>query len=439
MNSIVLLKVIDKATILLTIVMLLLSCYPPFVVKAQEDECSEARLRDLKISIINCEGENENKCTVGESGPITQTASENIPQPHKAVLERAAAKYSVNPNLLAALFLSEQGNVWKPFNSPWASSHAGASGPFQFMPRTWSAYRDDGNGDGVMDIMNFEDAAFAAAKLAATGTNQSTPLGDLSRPFAPGTMIYFSATYNWGGSNVQNKTNPSSPISAAPRETQNYMNNIHALISSNFTKSGHANYGPPRMPGESGGGGAPEPNGSPAENTCESSGSTTGLVTTDPAAAKQIVTSSTNIVWGNYGSATSQKADVQNCLSATTLIAFATMAQKAGAPLPINALATDHGGCNSSGGSLHNHGRAIDIGYYGNNSRGADRHKPEGDVVYKFLFDNREVLKIDELIWQYPPSGYKCINDGNVGECDSIYNAATMNQHYHHIHVGFKS
>lgn len=421
-----------------SIVVFLFSAYPPNITHAQEPDCSEARLRDLKVAIINCEGDISNTCKVGESGPITLTASENIPEPHKSVLERAASKYAVNPNLLAALFLTEQGNIWKPFNGPWASSPAGASGPFQFMPGTWASYKEDGNGDGVMDIMNFEDAAYAAAKLAATGTNQSTPLGDLNRPFEPGTILYFSATYNWGEGNIRRRgINPNSPITAAPRETQNYMNNIHALISSNFTRSGHSAYGPPRA-SDAPASQPPAGTNSPA-NTCTSSGSNTDLVTNDPATARQIILSSANIQWGNYGSATSQKKDVQDCLTQTTLVGLATIAQNAGVQVPINAMATDHGGCNGGTRSLHNHGRGIDIGYYGSNSRGADRHKPEGDIMYKFLFDNREVLQIDELIWQYPPTGYKCINDGVVGECDTIYDAATMNQHYHHIHIGFKS
>ena len=401
----------------------------------------QKRLVDLVVSSVTSESPSGTptggcECSVGSNGPISMTASNNIPEPHKAVFERAASKFAVNPNLIAALFLSEQGNVWKPFDSPWASSPAGASGPFQFMPGTWGAYKEDGNGDGVTDIMNFEDAAYAAAKLAATGTNQSTPLGDLNKPFAPNTMIFFSATYNWGGGNVQNKTNPDSPITAAPKETQNYMNNIHMVISSDFTKSGHSAYGPPRMPGQT-------VNQTPADGTntssgnCVSSGGDTGLATSNPTEARQKILSSSNVMWGNYGSATSQKSDIEGCMTDTALISIATIIQNSGVQIPVNALATDHGGCSASGGSLHNHGRAIDIGYYGNASAGADRHKPEGDTLYKFLFDNRNVLKIDELIWQYPPSGYKCIDGGNVGECDTIYNAATMNQHYHHIHVGF--
>ncbi len=414
----------------------------PIKVWAQEQACTEALLRDLSVAMVNCKGDT-NKCTVPASGPISVTSSKNIPEPHKTVLERAASQHSVNPNLLAALFLTEQGNIWKPFSGPYATSSAGASGPFQFMPGTWAAYKSDGNGDGKMDIQNFEDAAFAAGKLAATGSNQTTPLGDLAKPFAPGTLIFFSATYNWGGGNVSRKTNPDSPITAAPTETQNYMRNIHALITSDFTQSGHKAYGPPRQPGAPSTPGPADPADEatgaevPGGDTCTSTGSATSLVTTDPNQARTIILASDKMVWGNYGSATTQKEDIKSCMTDQSLISIATIAEQSGVKIPVNALATDHGGCTGSGGSFHNSGQAIDIGYYGNNSKGQDRHVPDGDKLYKFLFDNREVLKINELIWQYPQQGYQCINNGKPGECDKIYNAATMDVHYHHIHVGF--
>lgn len=427
-----LINILDKGLLLCVVLIFALSFPAPMRVSAQAAECNERQLRDLGVTIVNCAGDT---CSPS-STPIPMASSSNIPEPHKAVIERAAARFSVNPNFIAALYLSEQGNVWKPFEGPYASSRAGASGPFQFMPGTWAAYKEDGNGDGVADIQNFEDAAFAASKLAATGTNQNTPLGDLSRPFAPDTLIFFSAVYNWGGGNVQRKTNPDSPLSAAPTETQNYMKNVHALISSNFTQSGHPSYGPPRSPGQTG---TPTPQAPPGTSGagCLSTGLGTGLVTNDPNQARDIILRSQNIDWGNFGSAVTQIEDVRSCLKPDALLALATMAEKSGVRIPINAIARDHGGCDGSTSSLHNQGLAIDIGYYGSDSQGADRHVPDGDVLYKFLYDNRVALKINELIWQYPHTGFQCINDGNLGECDTLYSAATMNIHYHHIHVAF--
>lgn len=422
--------------ICLSLLMVIFCVMPSAQIKvwAQENICSEAKLRNLGVAVLNCSGDIQ--CAPGVATPISMVASNNIPEPHKSVLERAASQFSVNPNFLAALFLTEQGNIWKPFEGPYASSPVGASGPFQFMPGTWNQYKEDGNGDGVANVQNFEDAAYAAAKLVATGTDQSTPLGDLAQPFAPNTLIYFSAAYNWGGGNLQSRTNPNSPLSAAPTETQNYMKNVHTLLSSDFTQSGHSAYGPPRLPGEA----VPAPTvaSTVAGNNCVSNGSATSLVTTDPVRARSIILSSSNIVWGNSGSAPTQKEDISNCLEDPALLAIATIAERVTVKIPVNALATDHGGCDKTQRGLHNRGLAIDIGYHGNNSQGSAWHVADGDTLYKFLQDNRNTLSIDELIWQYPPNGYRCMDNGKVGECDRLYSPAIMNQHYHHIHVSFK-
>jgi len=45
------------------------------------------------------------------------------------------------------------------------ASYAGAVGPMQFLPATWSAYGVDGDGDGRIDVMNPVDALHGAARL----------------------------------------------------------------------------------------------------------------------------------------------------------------------------------------------------------------------------------------------------------------------------------
>ncbi|MDD7937678.1 murein transglycosylase [Actinomycetospora lutea] len=53
-----------------------------------------------------------------------------------------------------------------------------AVGPLQFIPSTWAKWRSDGNGDGVADPNNIDDAALAAGRyLCANGRDLATGPG----------------------------------------------------------------------------------------------------------------------------------------------------------------------------------------------------------------------------------------------------------------------
>ncbi len=84
----------------------------------------------------------------------------------RELAQRAAAAYGIDWKLVEAVWQIESGKRWKSG----VQSSAGAQGPMQFMPGTWRTYATDGNGDGVADITDAQDAVYAGAKyLAANG------------------------------------------------------------------------------------------------------------------------------------------------------------------------------------------------------------------------------------------------------------------------------
>lgn len=117
----------------------------------------------------------------------------DIPDELKPIFTAAGNKHQVQPAFVAAIFYKEHGENF-PVSGPWASSPAGANGPFQFIEKTWegwscpgntngifetdpskicAGYGQDGDGDGVADVQNLMDAGFAAADLL--GANGAAP------------------------------------------------------------------------------------------------------------------------------------------------------------------------------------------------------------------------------------------------------------------------
>ncbi|HSW37391.1 MAG TPA: hypothetical protein VLG37_03430 [Candidatus Saccharimonadales bacterium] len=241
----------------------------------------------------------------GGCQPSGTTVSSNlpasVPEPHKTLFTNAANAFGTNPQFVTALFLTENGNALKPFDSQWGTSgqppdakwadgKVGARGPFQFEPGTWDGNKTDGNNDGVMDPDNIYDAAFSAAKLLSSyGAKANTPLGDINKPFVPGKFLYYAAAYNWGGGNLQKNTTASSPLSVAPKQTQNYLNNIYGLITSGFTISG---YGNPAVP---------------AAGTNTSAAPSAGSGCSGSVVAGSIVQTALNLAWNTRGHGPDEK------------------------------------------------------------------------------------------------------------------------------------
>jgi len=95
-----------------------------------------------------------------------------------SIYAEAEAKYGVPRQILAAVHSVESGQR----GDTTISSYAGAQGPMQFMPSTFAAYAQDGDGDGVALINDVHDAIYTAARyLAANGGASGNIRGALYR------------------------------------------------------------------------------------------------------------------------------------------------------------------------------------------------------------------------------------------------------------------
>jgi hypothetical protein len=74
--------------------------------------------------------------------------------------------------------LGEDGTSSTPIVGPALGELDHAYGPMQFIPATWSQWASDGDGDGLADINDLDDAAMAAMRyLCGSGYDMGTGSG----------------------------------------------------------------------------------------------------------------------------------------------------------------------------------------------------------------------------------------------------------------------
>lgn len=131
-----------------------------------------------------------------------KTKAAPVPADYKSRYVAAGKKYGLPWELLAGV-----GMIETRHGANVAVSSAGAQGPMQFMPGTWSAYGVDGDGDGRKDVNDPDDAVPAAASyLVASGakTDPRKALFAYNRAdWYVGDVLTYAASYGAGACDVQ--------------------------------------------------------------------------------------------------------------------------------------------------------------------------------------------------------------------------------------------
>jgi hypothetical protein len=128
-----------------------------------------------------------------------------VPQPLNSIFTAAAEQYDVPPYVVALLYYGENGSYREPpppygKGEAYRSSPVGAQGPMQFMPGTWSTYKNSNPARAPGNVQDLTDAAFAAAHYAKAelGAKQGMPFGTLADFTKSGTALRVFANYNAG-------------------------------------------------------------------------------------------------------------------------------------------------------------------------------------------------------------------------------------------------
>ncbi len=231
-------------------VLILLALIPIVVntpVMAADDFLSDSEIQLYNPNACDPNGGESTASSCCSSSSVEAVSTElpsNIPKFWRGLINNAASKHkNSDPRLVAAVLWAEN-RGWPNPNKNWATSGAGAQGPWQFIPSTWASMGYDGDGDGVKDPNNPKDAVHAA--FTHHDGSKGKPLvegftGSADSYFSKAkfkrdrkNLLSFAASYNGSGApdNVLLKDFPRN-------ENSDYVRMVYWLIGTNFEKAWH--------------------------------------------------------------------------------------------------------------------------------------------------------------------------------------------------------
>lgn len=178
-------------------------------------------------------------CSAQTASPADVLAAlQNVPEFWRNLITNAAELYPDVDARLVATTLWVENRSWPDPNKDWATSSAGAKGPWQFIDSSWASMGRDGDGDGVADVNNPADAVLGAfehqrgsANLPIAAEYDGNPESSFNKIVFQRdrkNLLSFAASYNGGAAQS------GYPLNTFPRSWEGGGRDSHELENTGY-------------------------------------------------------------------------------------------------------------------------------------------------------------------------------------------------------------